>query len=317
MAESNDAAQQPSAAADPHAAEGTEVAEEWGLTEGTEIVPGRIALEPLGGGYDFEAYLAWDDHRYTLVVAKIVRPHLVDDEHTLRNLAREAGVLDGLSHPVIVRSFGAVLDGPRPHLVLEHLEGPTLASTIRRFGPLTLDQLLPLGFQLASALAYLRAVEVVHLDVKPRNVILGVPPRLIDFSVARGTGDAAGIRSAIGTDAYMAPEQCDPTLAPVGPAADVWGLGTTVFHAITGHVPFPVAEDHDTDDPRQRWPQLHADPYPLPEGTPPELDALVTDCLAYRPDERPDPQEIAMRLEPLLGDLTRGPILGRARPKLH
>ncbi|MEX0756012.1 MAG: serine/threonine-protein kinase [Actinomycetota bacterium] len=291
--------------------------EAWGLAEGDEIVPGRIALESLGGGYDFEAYLAWDDERYALVVAKIVRPHLVEDDHTLRNLAREAAVLDRLAHPVIVRGFDVVPDGPRPHLVLEHLEGPTLASTIRRFGPLELDQVLPLGFQLSSALAYLRAVEIVHLDVKPRNVILGVPPRLIDFSVARGIEPAQRITSAIGTDAYMAPEQCDPSLGRIGPAADVWGLGATLFHAVAGHVPFPQAEDHDEDDPRQRWPQLHADPYELPTGTPPDLEETILDCLEFDPERRPTPAEIAVRLEPLLGNLTKGRVLGRARPSLH
>jgi serine/threonine protein kinase len=158
---------------------------------------------------------------------------------------------------------------------------------------------------------------VVHLDVKPRNVILGVPPRLIDFSVARGIDRATRISSAIGTDAYMAPEQCNPRIATVGPAADVWGLGATLFHAVAGHVPFPLVEDHDEEEPTQRWPQLHADPDALPAGTPGDLEDLILDCLSFSLEDRPDPSEIAVRLEPLLGNLTRGRVLGRARPRLR
>lgn len=291
--------------------------EDWGLDEGDEIVPGRIALEELGGGYDFQAYLAWDDHLHALVVAKCVRPHLVTDASTMRHVTREAATIARLSHPVVMRGFGAELDPPRPHLVLEHLEGPTLASTIRRFGPLGLNQLLPLGFQLASALAYLANEDTVHLDVKPRNVILGAPPRLIDLSIARTVADAAEIRTPIGTDAYMPPEQCDPSLARIGPPADVWGLGATLFHAVAGEVPFPRGKDHDRDDPEQRWPQLAWTPGPLPEETPPALTELILACLDPVPARRPTAAQVALGLEPLVGDLKRERILGRPRPRIR
>jgi serine/threonine-protein kinase len=115
----------------------------------------------------------------------------------------------------------------------------------------------------------------------------------------------------------MAPEQCDPGIAPVGPAADVWGLGATLFHAVAGAVPFPLAEAHDEKDPRQRWPQLHTDPSPLPDGTPGDLEELIADCLAFTARERPEPTEVAARLEPLVGSLTHGRVLGRARPRLR
>jgi serine/threonine protein kinase len=291
--------------------------EDWGLTEGDEIAPGRIALEELGGGYDFQAYLAWDDHLHALVVAKCVRPHLVADPSTMRHVAREAATIERLAHPVVMRGFGAVLEPPRPHLVLEHLEGPTLASTIRRFGPLALHQLLPLGFQLASALAYLANEDTVHLDVKPRNVILGAPPRLIDLSIARTSEEASAIRTPVGTDAYMAPEQCDPSLASVGPPADVWGLGATLFHAVAGEVPFPRPKDHDREDPEQRWPQLAWSPGPLPEETPRPLADVIDACLQPVPGDRPCATEVALGLEPLIGDLKRERILGRPRPRIR
>src|SRR5918997_2473880 len=86
----------------------------WGLAEGDEIAPGRHALRRLGGGHRYEAYLSFDDHLHAVVVVKLIRPHLVDDEHTLAGLRAEAQMLRRLSHPVILRAFDAVLGGPRP-----------------------------------------------------------------------------------------------------------------------------------------------------------------------------------------------------------
>jgi eukaryotic-like serine/threonine-protein kinase len=178
-----------------------ETLEEWGFEEGDEIAPRRLAVRLLGGGERYETYLAWDERLLALVVLKVVRPNLVEDEHSLRGLAAEADLVERLRHPVIVRGFDAVLDGPRPHLVLEHLEGPRLSRVIRKQGALEPEQLLPLGLQLASALHYLEEEGVVHLDVKPSNVILGAPARLIDLSIARSVDELAAVTHRIGTDA--------------------------------------------------------------------------------------------------------------------
>ncbi len=103
----------------------------WGFGEGDEIVPGRHAVRLLGGGHRYEAYLAWDDELRSLVTVKIVRPDLVDHPGVLAGIAGEARALDRLNHPVIVRGFGAVLGGERPHLVLEFLDGPRLSTLVR------------------------------------------------------------------------------------------------------------------------------------------------------------------------------------------
>jgi eukaryotic-like serine/threonine-protein kinase len=290
--------------------------ESWEFDEGDEIAPRRFALEELGGGHQYQAYLAWDEARASLVVAKLVRPHLVDDADVRRHLAREAELLQRLSHPVLVRGYDAVLDGPRPHVVLEHLEGPPLSTTIRRFGALSVDQLVPLAFQLATALWFLANEGIVHLDVKPRNVILGVPPRLIDLSIARTIADAREITTPIGTDAYMAPEQCDPSLAPIAPPADVWGLGATLHHAIAGDVPFPREAKFADNDLDGTFPQLHEHPTMLPESCPSELEMLVLDCLEPDASVRPRPQDITVALEPLLDRLRYDKILGRTRPRI-
>ena len=126
----------------------------WSLTEGDEIAPGLSALKRLGGGTRYEAYLAWSDRLHAIVVVKMVRPHLTDDAHTLAGLAAEGPPWSSDSR---IRSsfsgFGVDVGGERPHLVLEHIEGPRVSSYVRRHGPLPLEQLIPLALQIASALA--------------------------------------------------------------------------------------------------------------------------------------------------------------------
>ena len=213
----------------------------WELGEGDRLVEGRTALRRLGGGSRYEAYLVWDELLLSMCVAKVLRPDQASEAKALKDLRREAEMLESLAHPVIVRGFDAVLDGPRPHLLIEHLEGPPLRRMIKRGGPAPLDQLLPLALHIASALHYMGEVGHVHLDVKPDNIIMGVPPRLIDLSIARTLDRAARSAGPLGTDAYMAPEQCGvPGWGePIGAPSDVWGLGATLYHAASGRRPFP------------------------------------------------------------------------------
>jgi serine/threonine protein kinase len=278
----------------------------WSLEEGAEIVPGRHALQRLGGGSSYEVYLVWDERLYALAVAKLLRPDRVDDADSLRDLRREVEVLARLVHPALVRSLDAVLDGPRPHVLLEHLDGPTLQRLIARAGALALEQLLPVALHLASALHFVAAQGFVHLDVKPGNVVVGVPPRLIDLSIARTIERAATLRHAIGTDAYMAPEQCDPTARPgqVGPPADVWALGATLYHAVTGAVPFPRPRDaRRSEDRTIRFPQLVRDVEPPGPQVPAPLADLLLAMLAREPAARPTARDVADALEPLVSAL--------------
>jgi eukaryotic-like serine/threonine-protein kinase len=289
----------------------------WDLKDGDEIVPGRHAIKRLGGGNAYEAYLAWDDHMLALVVAKILRPHLVTDARSLKGLQAEAEMLERLSHPVIVRSFGSVLDGDSPHVVMEHLEAPHLARLIRRHGAMPLEQVLPLALQLCSALHYLAGEGIVHLDVKPRNIIMTAPPRLIDMSVARTHERAAKITGHVGTDRYMAPEQCDPSRGGIGAPADVWGLGATLFHSATGERPFFREDDFDPNDLDKRFPQLWDEPIPFPKKRVPiPLQETILACLQKDPSARPTAAEVAASLEDLVAGLPRKPVLGRLRPRM-
>jgi serine/threonine protein kinase len=288
----------------------------WGFSEGDEIVPGKTAIKLLGGGFRYEAYLTWDDHLRALVVLKVVRPGLVEDRRTLNGLADEIEMLERLSHPVLVRSFGHDLEGPRPFVSLEHLEGPRLSTLLRRYGPLTVEQTVPLALQLCSAAHYLKEEGVAHLDIKPSNVIMGGPPRLIDLSVAKTHAECLDLSSSVGTDAYMSPEQCLPK-GPVKPgaASDVWGIGATLYRAVAGRRAFPEGKrDAATDE--GRWPQLELRPEPLPDHVGPAVARPILDCLAYLPGDRPAVADLADRLEPVLGALPK-PRLSKLKPRVR
>lgn len=261
-------------------------ADSWRLAEGDRFTPDLTVIRRLGGGSAYEAFLAFDERTYTAVVLKAVRPGQVSDDVTLRGLRREAEMLGRLGHPALVRSLRTELDGPRPHLVLEHLDGPRLSTLVRRHGALSPQQYLPLAIEVASALHHLHREGIVHLDVKPSNIIMGAPAKLIDVSVARTVEEARALDHPVGTEAYWAPEQCDPprTGSP-GPASDVWGLGVTLSEAVGGHrVPAPVA-------------------------------AVIDACLSTGPALRPTPAQVVDELAPVLGMLPAGD-LGRFKAAL-
>jgi serine/threonine protein kinase len=278
----------------------------WNLAEGDAITPELTAVRLLGGGSSYEAYLAFDELTYGPVVVKVIRPDQVTDASSLRGLGREVAALATVNHPVVVRGLRHDLEGERPHVVLEQLDGPRLSSLVRRHGPLPEQQYLPLGIEIASALHYLRHLGWTHLDIKPSNVIMGAPARLIDLSVARPVDEARALTTPIGTDAYMAPEQCDPprTGRP-DHASDVWGLGVTLFEAVAGYRPFTSGDD--------RFPQLVESPFLLPDFVPPEVAKILGAALDPDAASRPLPHEFAEALEPVLARQPRARLGGALR----
>ncbi|WP_109507233.1 serine/threonine-protein kinase [Nocardioides speluncae] len=275
----------------------TEHSDSWSLQEGDQLTAELTAMRLLGGGEAYEAYLAFDEITFSPVVVKVLRPNQVSSRSSRRGLRREVRALAAVNHPVVVRGLRHEYDGARPHVVLEHIDGPRLSTLIRRYGALQPQQYLPLAIDVASALHYLRQVDYVHLDIKPSNIIMGAPARLIDLSVARTTDEARELSYPVGTDAYMAPEQCAPPDTGVpGPASDVWGLGATLFEAIAGYRAF---DEGDTTA-----------PYELPEQVPGDVAKIVYATLETEPGNRPLPREIAEGLEPALARQPRGRLAG-------
>lgn len=160
----------------------------WDFEPSDEIAPGKVAWALLGDGVRTETWLTWDLRRWAPVVVKLPRPDLVRSERTLSGLRREAGVHRLLQHPGIQRFFDDELDASPPHLVLEYVEGPALVDVLDD-QPVDPVDVTRLGLQVGSALQYLHASGLLHLDCKPSNVLLrdghGV---LIDMGFVRPIG---------------------------------------------------------------------------------------------------------------------------------
>jgi hypothetical protein len=188
-----------------------------------------------------------------------------------------------LNHPGVVAVYDVIAptgDHDPVYIVMEHVEAPTLGDLIDRQGPLPAPRVAAMGAGILDALMAAHAMGIVHRDVKPSNVMVrdGDRVKLADFGIALAAEDTRLTRSGVmGTQAYLAPEAFDT--GQVGPAADLWALGATLFHAVAGRAPF--ARDTATATLRAI---LFEDP-PAPPG-PPALGGVIAGLLTRSVDQR-------------------------------
>lgn len=163
----------------------------------------------------------------------------------VRRAEREARLAARLNHPHVVAVFDLVDDGDAQWMVMEYVEGTNLSQIVKTNGPMPPAQIAPILAQVADALAAAHAAGIVHRDVKPSNIL--VTPdgnvRLSDFGIARSEADAALTQTGLvtGSPAYLAPEVATGQLATE--ASDVWSLGATLCHALTGKPPYEVGSN--------------------------------------------------------------------------
>jgi len=247
------------------------------LGPGARLGDGIEVIAHLARSGVLDVYDAWCARRGCRVAVKALRPDRRRDPKARRALLREGRLLSRLSHPHLVRGYESH-DGERPLIVLESLRGATLAALLEQ-GRLSAAETAHLGLQVGSALRYLHGSGLVHLDVKPSNVIADAgAAKLIDLSIARRPGP---VKAGVGTWCYLAPEQARGGL--VGPPADVWGLGALLYEAFTGR---PLFGDDDDAD----YPCLQSRPEPVrayrpraPRALAETLDAALAPVAARRP----------------------------------
>jgi eukaryotic-like serine/threonine-protein kinase len=239
-------------------------------------LPGYRLIEHLSRTRRFDTYEVWSEDRACSCVAKVVRDDRVGEAHVRHALIEEGTRLLGLVHPHIVRGYELIAE-PQPALIMETLDGETLAHLIERTpGGLPPEDVGWLGIHLASALRYLHRRGLLHLDVKPGNVVAEAGrAKLLDLSTALPPGR---YEPGVGTWCYLSPEQDRGD--ELGPAADVWGLGITLYEAATG------------DDVEGRPPSAHG-------RTDDRLAATIDACLQPDPAARPSLDELMLRLEPV------------------
>jgi tetratricopeptide (TPR) repeat protein len=252
----------------------------------------------LGSGSSCRIFLALHQRLQVPVALKVVWPtDSGEDGLVYQHLQFEARVLARLNHPHIIRLWDFVSESAYPHLVLEHVEGPSLAELIHHSGRLAADRALQVAVQVAEGLAAAAKGGVVHRDVKPGNIVLHRDghAKLVDFGHALLGGEAAatsGIGSAatepIGTPAYLAPEQCGGG-STIDYRADIYALGATLYHALTGRLPFTGPTQRDVLFKQAR--QQPIAPYVLVPSVPQDLSDLIMMMMAKDPNDRPQTYE--------------------------
>ncbi len=241
--------------------------------------------EEIGSGAIATVYRVIDRRSGQALAAKLLHARHERDEAARERFRREAELASRLRHENVVAVYGiAELEG-RTALLMELVEGPTLAAHLARVGMLAEPELVAIARGIASGLAFAHGSGVIHRDLKPANVLLHESriPKLADFGIARAASFANADRKAmtvLGTPPYMAPECLDPLA--VDPRTDLYALGCIMHEMATGNppfgggTPFAVLEAH------------RSSPIPeLPDAWSASLRALVVRLLAKAPGDRP------------------------------
>ena len=272
------------------------------LPAGARLGPYEI-LEPLGKGGMGEVFKARDSRLDRLVAVKILPPEWAQDTAMIERFDREGKAIASLNHPNICALHDLGRDAGVSFLVMEYLQGETLAARIAR-GPLDLDEALDVAVPIVDALDQAHRRGVIHRDLKPGNIMLTkTGPKLLDFGLARtpappgkkssGSGESGTVAAVpttpltvpgllVGTLQYMAPEQLDGLEADA--RTDIFAFGTVLHEMITGKRAFEgksqilLISAIATNDPP---PLTTAQP-----ATPPALEHVVKTCLAKNPEDR-------------------------------
>jgi tetratricopeptide (TPR) repeat protein len=270
-----------------------------------ELVPGsRIGgfevVAPLGRGGMGVVYEA-KDAAGRHVALKLLPATLEHNLEAIERFEREARRAASVSHANVVRIHGVVASPAGRALVMELVRGESLQQAIARRGRLPWQEVAALGAKLARALAAVHGKDLVHRDVKPANVLLceDGEPKLADFGLARRvkTESVHLTRTGeiVGSFAFLPPEQANDSAQADG-RADLYGLGATIYTALTGKTPF---EGEGMALALKIMDEPPPSPRALAPDVPAALDELVRALLAKKPGERPGALEVASALEAL------------------
>jgi serine/threonine-protein kinase len=281
------------------------------MVEGTQVGAYRV-LQRIGEGGMGSVWLAEHIALGRRAALKMLHPEFSNRPDIVTRFFNEARAATAIADPGIVQifDFGQHVDGSA-YIVMELLDGEPLDRRLKRAGVLTLIEGLRLMRQVASTLGAAHARGIVHRDLKPENIYIvrdpevpgGERAKVLDFGIAKLTGDQAGIKTQttamMGTPTFMSPEQCRGA-GHVEQRSDVYALGCVLFTLIVGRPPFDADGIGDIIAMHLREPAPA--PSQLRPGISPELDQLVLRCLAKDPAHRfSTAGELAIAIGGLLG----------------
>lgn len=256
------------------------------LKVGSEVRGSYEIVEVLGRGATGMVYRARAG-RGDIVALKVLHVNLVEDAELRSRFEREALVTSRIDHPGCVSVFDiGTLDDGSLFLVMEYVEGESLATLLQRKGTVPPQRALEIAGDVLGALERAHAAEVIHRDIKPRNILLGASgAKLLDFGLARLIGDAAigsekltRAGMAVGTPTYMAPEWL--TTGELDIRADLYAVSVVLFEMLTGAPPF------SGNEPLEILERHATEPVPEMNGVPDEVARLVRRGLAKNRDTR-------------------------------
>jgi serine/threonine protein kinase len=249
----------------------------------------------LGVGGMGQVYLARSPGGRTVAV-KVIRPDLAAKRGFRERFTREVAAARGVSGMFTAAVIDADPDADLPWMATAYVDGPSLAGVVEEQGPLRPDAVLALAAGLAEGLQAIHRAGLVHRDLKPSNVLLAADgPRIIDFGVSwvRESSRLTDAGLVVGSPGFISPEQALDR--EVGPASDVFSLGTVLAYAASGHDPFGPGATQAlmyrlVHEPPDLW------------AVPPQLHHLIGACLAKEPDMRPTTAQLLDRLADSVSD---------------
>ncbi len=308
------------------------------LTSGTKLGPYEIQ-SPLGAGGMGEVYRARDTRLDRIVAVKVLASHLSSSPELKQRMEREGRAISSLNHPHICQLYDIGSQNGTDYLVMEFLEGETLAERLRK-GAVPLAEVFKIGIAVAEALAVAHRSGIVHRDLKPGNIMLTAGgAKLMDFGLAKplgvqsagtGSGSAAPsftaaatmsgpspltplttAGSVIGTIQYMSPEQIEGKEADA--RSDIFAFGAVLYEMVAGKRPFSGKSQISLASSI-----LESEPEPVSDikpNTPLAFDHVVTTCLQKNPEERyQSAQDVKLELQWIAADKS-SPAVAAAPPR--
>jgi serine/threonine-protein kinase len=252
------------------------------------ILGGRYEVgEPIGEGNFSVTYRARDIVLGRLVAVKILRDQYASHAGFSSRFENEARAAALISHPNVIQVFDFGHEDRTEYIVMQYVGGPSLKDYMRDEGPLTVDEAVSFTRQILDGLAAIHEAGIIHRDVKPQNVLLTDTQqiKLTDFGIARLGSGSTGLTesgTAIGTAAYMAPEQASGS--DVTPASDLYSVGVILYEMLTGRLPFPG--DNPVQVMYRHVNELPPPPRSINRAIPVGIEAVVLRALAKNPDDR-------------------------------